>query len=75
MNTSTVASYPDVDAARITWDSPTEGTGSWDDNYILKLCRDIHRILAKEDKSAEFKVNYIKIIVTVIEETIKAKGR
>jgi hypothetical protein len=75
VNTSTVASYPDVDAARIQWDSPTEGTGSWDDHYILGLCRDIQRILTREDKSADFKVGYTKIIITFIEETIKAKGR
>jgi hypothetical protein len=73
VNTATIAAYPDADSARVKWNSPTEGIGSWDDLSILSLCQQIKRQV-NSPLSPNLKLVNISELAQQIEETIKAKA-
>jgi hypothetical protein len=73
MNAAFTHVYPDVDSAAVVWPEPTEGSGSWDDINILKLCKDARNVLNSNESDA-YKLGYLKGVIYCIKETVKAKA-
>lgn len=73
MNTSTTATYPDVDAAAIKWDK-TEGYLDWDEQHIISACRDAIRVANDPKKCDSYKLGYIKVQLDFIETFILSKA-